>query len=228
MRRSAADDRGVSLEICRRSLCRIAAAIAFTYAVALTLVIVEAEVIASQRAQSAMTAAPLAVPQHVRIAFESAATSPNAPVPGIVEIIIVAHLRVADRLRGRLSCRADITTIRARGVERATRALVILALDRRMMDPRVREAVFQSGLREARFANGSVGLERASETMFGKSWSALTIDEAFALAGLAEYRRPDIEFARVRRNYLLEQAARRGFLSVDEAEHFKAAQMTLK
>jgi penicillin-binding protein 1A len=79
---------------------------------------------------------------------------------------------------------------------------------------------------------GAYGVEAASRTYFGKSARDLTLDEAATIAGLFQGWRNaptvNMERAKWRQSYVLQQMAEKGFVTQKEADEAKARPIVLK
>ena len=78
---------------------------------------------------------------------------------------------------------------------------------------------------------GAYGVEAASRTYFGKSAKDLNLDEAATIAGLFQAWRNaptvNMERAKRRQTYVLQQMADKGFITQKEADEAKARPIVL-
>jgi membrane peptidoglycan carboxypeptidase len=96
-----------------------------------------------------------------------------------------------------------------------------------------KEQILELYLNETYFGNGVYGIGTAAEFYFGKPVGALTVDEAALLAGLIRspalnepVNHPDAALRR--RNIVLAQMAKAGYLAADEAARLSAQPVVLR
>ncbi|HHW06710.1 MAG TPA: PBP1A family penicillin-binding protein [Clostridia bacterium] len=95
-----------------------------------------------------------------------------------------------------------------------------------------KDEIFEMYLNLIYFGNGAHGVQAASHTYFGKDVSQLDLAESALLAGMIQrpstynpYKNPDR--AKSRRNLVLDQMARYGYITKEEAEQAKNQEIVL-
>ncbi|MFN0072832.1 MAG: PBP1A family penicillin-binding protein [Chloroflexota bacterium] len=108
-------------------------------------------------------------------------------------------------------------------------ALLAIELTRRYS----KDKILEMYLNEIYYGNNAYGIEAAAQTYFGKRARELTLTEASFLAGLPQapsWYDPytNLAGARERQTYVLEQMARNGFVTAEQAESAQKEALPLK
>jgi penicillin-binding protein 1A len=166
------------------------------------------------------------VPAHVTRAFLAAEDANFYEHGGIDYIGIVRaflkNLRPGARRQGASTITQQTVKALVVGTERSySRKLKEALLARRLELIMSKDEILHIYLNEIYFGDGAHGVEEASHTYFGKPVEALTVAEGATLAGIpkrpSRYNpRAHPEEARRRRDYVLEQMQRQGWLTRDE------------